>query len=144
MQHEHKKVKRENNLQPLLMLIGLMFLFFLFLTSYVYRNIEMSRVKYDINRLKKKRMQLYLEVENLRLSTAQESTVYRIDTLFRERYGNVSVDLGANITSIELPEIVEAAPLDSPQNELKKNSTKNPAKNLQNRNQRINTREQNK
>lgn len=89
-------------------------------------------------------MQLYLEVENLRLSTAQESTVYRIDTLFRERYGNVSVDLGANITSIELPEIVEAAPLDSPQNELKKNSTKNPTKNLQNRNQRINTREQNK
>lgn len=48
-------------------------------------------------------MQLYLQVENLRRSSARQSAVDRIDSLFRERYGNVSLDLGTHITSVELP-----------------------------------------
>lgn len=103
---DYKFTKEQmSDLNSLLSVMSLIFLFFLFMASYVYRNVEMSQAKYQISQLKEKRMKLYLDVEELRLSVAQKSTVSRIDTLFRQRYGNISPSLGSNISSVELPQI---------------------------------------
>ncbi|RME92819.1 MAG: hypothetical protein D6767_02365 [Candidatus Hydrogenedentota bacterium] len=69
----------------------------------VWRNREVSQIRYDIIKLKKQKRTLYLEVERLRLQVAKFSTVDRIEKLFREKYGYLPVRISENIVRVKLP-----------------------------------------
>lgn len=73
--------------------------------GYLWRNIQMSTLKYEINRLKKQKKQLYLETEELRFKVARFSRASRLEKLFKEKYGYVPVQVSQKITTLKLPKI---------------------------------------
>jgi uncharacterized membrane protein len=52
--------------------------------AFLYRNIRMAIVTYEIERLKKDRKAAYIETEELRLQVARHSSADRMEKLFRE------------------------------------------------------------
>lgn len=93
--------------------------------GYLYRNIQISTLKYEINRLQKKEKELYLSVEELRLSVARYSRASRVEKLFKDQYGYVPVQVSQKITTLSLPELTDSLPEES--EEEKGTRLQNPA-----------------
>lgn len=72
---------------------------------FLWRNLEVTRLRYQVSKLKKKKRELYLDVERLRLQVAKYSTAERIEKLFREKYGYLPVSVSQNIVTVKLPSV---------------------------------------
>lgn len=90
-------------------------LLFMLIFGYLFRNLQMSSLRYEISRLKKKEKKTYLELESLRLQVARYSTASRIETLFKEKYGYLPVQIGQRITTLQLPDVIND-PMESGKN----------------------------
>ncbi len=77
----------------------------LMLFTYLWRNVQMSNLRYEISRMKKERRALYLDVEKLRIAVAKHTTASRIDEVIRQQQGYLEVRLSAKITSLKLPRV---------------------------------------
>jgi hypothetical protein len=73
--------------------------------AFLYRNIRMAIVSYEIERLKKDRRTVYIETEELRLQVARHSSADRMEKLFREKYGFLPVEVSQKISTYILPHI---------------------------------------
>jgi hypothetical protein len=73
--------------------------------AFLYRNIRMAIVSYEIERLKKDRRAIYIEAEELRLQVARHSSADRMEKLFREKYGFLPVEVSQKISTYILPQI---------------------------------------
>lgn len=73
--------------------------------AFLYRNIRMAIVTYEIERLKKERRAAYIETEELRLQVARHSSADRMEKLFREKYGFLPVEVSQKISTYILPQI---------------------------------------
>ncbi len=71
--------------------------------AFLYRNIRMAIVTYEIERLKKERKAAYIETEELRLQVARHSSAERMEKLFREKYGFLPVEVSQKISTYILP-----------------------------------------
>lgn len=71
--------------------------------AFLYRNIRMAIVTYEIERLKKERKAAYIETEELRLQVARNSSAERMEKLFREKYGFLPVEVSQKISTYILP-----------------------------------------
>ncbi|MDH5719940.1 MAG: hypothetical protein OEZ13_04880 [Spirochaetia bacterium] len=87
------------------------FLIHLIVFAYLWRNIKVSTLKYEISRLEKEKRKLFLKSEKLRLTIAEYSTISRVEKLFRERYGYVPLEISGKISTLELLP-VKIEPLD--------------------------------
>ena len=103
----------EQDIKPLLSSGLIIVLIFLLVFGYLYRNIQMSTVRYEISRLKKQEKTVYLELEDLRLQIATYSTASRLENLFQEKYGYLPVQLGQRITTLKIPEVKRDPDLES-------------------------------
>ncbi len=72
--------------------------------AFLYRNIRMAIVSYEIERLKKDRKAIYIETEELRLQVARHSSADRMEKLFREKYGFLPVEVSQKISTYVLPQ----------------------------------------
>jgi len=72
--------------------------------AFLYRNIRMAIVTYEIERLKKDRKTAYIETEELRLQVARHSSADRMEKLFREKYGFLPVEVSQKISTYVLPQ----------------------------------------
>lgn len=78
--------------------------------AFLYRNIRMAIVTYEIDRLKKERRAAYIETEELRLQVARHSSADRMEKLFREKYGFLPVEVSQKISTYILPQIERKTP----------------------------------
>lgn len=78
--------------------------------AFLYRNIRMAIVSYEIERLKKERRAAYIETEELRLQVARHSSADRMEKLFREKYGFLPVEVSQKISTYILPELTPQDP----------------------------------
>ncbi len=78
--------------------------------AFLYRNIRMAIVSYEIERLKKDRKAIYIETEELRLQVARHSSADRMEKLFREKYGFLPVEVSQKISTYVLPQF-DAKPI---------------------------------
>lgn len=72
--------------------------------AFLYRNIRMAIVTYEIEKLKKDRKAAYIETEELRLQVARHSSADRMEKLFREKYGFLPVEVSQKISTYVLPQ----------------------------------------
>lgn len=75
------------------------------LFAFLYRNIRMAIVTYEIEQLRKERRHIYIETEELRLQVARHSSADRMEKLFREKYGFLPVEVSQKISTYILPQI---------------------------------------
>ncbi len=80
------------------------------LFAFLYRNIRMAIVTYEIEQLRKERRNIYIETEELRLQVARHSSADRMEKLFREKYGFLPVEVSQKISTYILPEITPHPP----------------------------------
>lgn len=73
--------------------------------AFLYRNIRMAIVSYEIERLKKDRRAAYIETEELRLQVSRNSSADRLEKLFREKHGHLPVEVSQKISTYILPQI---------------------------------------
>ncbi|MCS6984465.1 MAG: hypothetical protein NZM25_04965 [Leptospiraceae bacterium] len=95
---------RRSDLKAMLSLAAIFFAVFLVVFFYLYRNIQMANLRYELKKLARQERRLYLEVEELRLKVAKYSSAERMEKLFREKYGYLPVHLGQKIVTLELPQ----------------------------------------
>lgn len=105
---------RYEDLRNLVALSILLFLIGGILFAFLYRNIRMAIVSYEIERLKKERRAVYIETEELRLQVARHSSADRMERLFREKYGFLPVEVSQKISTYVLPQIDRKPPSPGP------------------------------
>jgi len=96
---------KHQDLRNLLGLSVLIFLLGAITFAFLYRNIRMAIVGYEIDQLKKERRAIYLETEELRLQVARQSSADRMEKLFREKYGFLPVEISQKISTYILPQL---------------------------------------
>ncbi|MDH5716368.1 MAG: hypothetical protein OEZ22_01880 [Spirochaetia bacterium] len=100
-----KSEKIKTDVFNLMVIVFLAAIVNLFIFAYLWRNMKISVLRYEISKLKNERRDLFLESENLRLKIAEYSTPSRIEKLFREKYGYVPLEVGKKISSLKLAPI---------------------------------------
>lgn len=75
------------------------------LFAFLYRNIRMAIVTYEIEQLRKERRTIYIETEELRLQVARHSSADRMEKLFREKFGFLPVEVSQKISTYILPQL---------------------------------------
>jgi len=102
MQRQGEKYEDLRNLVSLSFIVlfagGILF-------AFLYRNIRMAIVSYEIEKLKKERRAAYIETEELRFQVARHSSADRMEKLFREKYGFLPVEVSQKISTYILPQI---------------------------------------
>lgn len=93
----------KSDLKSMFSVAAILLVAFLVLFFYLYRNIQMATLRYEIKKLEKQERALYLEVEELRLKVARFSRAERIERLYRGKYGYLPVQLSQKIVTLELP-----------------------------------------
>jgi hypothetical protein len=100
-QEKHQDLKNLVALSMIILLIGgIVF-------AFLYRNIRMAIVTYEIEKLKKDRRKIYIETEELRIQVARHSSADRMEKLFREKYGFLPVEISQKISTYILPRLNE-------------------------------------
>lgn len=97
--------EKYEDLRNLVALSVIVFLIGGIVFAFLYRNIRMAIVSYEIERLKKDRRAAYIETEELRLQVARHSSADRMERLFREKYGFLPVEVSQKISTYVLPPI---------------------------------------
>lgn len=100
LNHTNQKQDEFQNLLFLFFVVSVLSLVFFI---YLWRSIQFANLEFDIYRLEKEKKKLYEEVESLKLSVANYSTVSRIEKLYRSRFGYLPVHTGKSIVTLELP-----------------------------------------
>lgn len=100
-----KNPAKHEDLKNLLALSLIVFLIGGIVFAFLYRNIRMAIVTYEIERLKKDRRAIYIEMEELRLQVARNSSADRMEKLFREKYGFLPVEVSQKISTYILPQL---------------------------------------
>ncbi len=100
-----KNPAKHEDLKNLLALSLIVFLIGGIVFAFLYRNIRMAIVTYEIERLKKNRRAIYIETEELRLQVARNSSADRMEKLFREKYGFLPVEVSQKISTYILPQL---------------------------------------
>lgn len=102
MQRQGEKYEDLRNLVSLSFIVlfagGILF-------AFLYRNIRMAIVSYEIEKLKKERRAAYIETEELRFQVARHSSADRMEKLFREKYGFLPVEVSQKISTYILPQL---------------------------------------
>jgi len=92
-----------NDLKNMIALSGVVAFFFLLVLLHLVSSIRLSNVRYEMSHLEKEKKKLQLEVQSLRFQVATVSRMDRVDSLFREKYGYLPVQLSNHIATIKLP-----------------------------------------
>lgn len=100
-----KQTEKHEDLKNLVALSLIVFLVGGIVFAFLYRNIRMAIVTYEIEGLKKERRAAYIETEELRLQVARSSSADRMEKLFREKYGFLPVEVSQKISTYILPQI---------------------------------------
>lgn len=100
-----KNPAKHEDLKNLLALSLIVFLIGGIVFAFLYRNIRMAIVTYEIERLKKDRRAIYIEMEELRLQVARNSSADRMEKLFREKFGFLPVEVSQKISTYILPQL---------------------------------------
>lgn len=100
-----KNPAKHEDLKNLLALSLIVFLIGGIVFAFLYRNIRMAIVTYEIERLRKDRRAIYIETEELRLQVARNSSADRMEKLFREKYGFLPVEVSQKISTYILPQL---------------------------------------
>jgi hypothetical protein len=109
-----RQAEKYEDLKSLVALSLIIFLIGGIVFAFLYRNIRMAIVSYEIERLKKERRTVYIETEELRLQVARHSSADRMEKLFREKYGFLPVEVSQKISTYILPQIEKKdAPTDT-------------------------------
>ena len=101
MLDEEKKKDLKKIISVFLMVSLMTFLLF----SFLWRNIKMSQIRYEIYRLSKKKEKLFFKMEKLRLQVSTTATANQIEELVRSEMGHLPVKVSEKITLVKLPEI---------------------------------------
>lgn len=109
-----KNPPKHEDLKNLLALSLIVFLIGGIVFAFLYRNIRMAIVTYEIEGLKKNRRAIYIETEELRLQIARHSSADRMEKLFREKYGYLPVEVSQKISTYILPQLELKKAADEP------------------------------
>lgn len=101
----HKQSEKHEDLRNLVSLSFIVLFAGGILFAFLYRNIRMAIVTYEIEKLKKERRAAYIETEELRFQVARHSSADRMEKLFREKYGFLPVEVSQKISTYILPQI---------------------------------------
>lgn len=95
------------DLKNLISILALVLILFLLVFGHLYRNVKMAELRYEVERQEKKKQQLQLDVQSLRFQVARYSRMDRVDTLFRDRFGYLPVQLSRHIMTLQIPDSPE-------------------------------------
>jgi cell division protein FtsL len=98
-----KKEIKESDVKNLFFLFFVVSVCTLIMLIYLWRNIQMANLDYEIDRLKKNKKKLYLEVESLNLSISRYTTPEKIEKILKEHDIHLPVRTGKRIVTVKLP-----------------------------------------
>jgi len=98
-----KKETRESDLKNMLFLFMVVSVCTLLMFIYLWRNIQMANLEYEIERLKKNKKKLYLEVEALNISIARFTNPEKIEKILQQHDIYLPVRTGKRIITVKLP-----------------------------------------
>jgi len=104
-----KQVEKNEDIKNLVALSLIVLLVGGIVFAFLYRNIRMAIVSYEIDGLRKERRAAYIETEELRLQVARSSSADRMEKLFREKFGFLPVEVSQKISTYILPNIEPSA-----------------------------------
>ncbi len=93
-----------NDLKNMIALLGVVAFFFLLVLLHLVSSIRLSNIRYEMDKLEREKKKLQLEVQSLRFQVATVSRMDRVDSLFREKYGYLPVQLSNHIATVKLPQ----------------------------------------
>ena len=97
------KESRESDLKNLFFLFFVVAVCSLVVFIYLWRNIQMANLDYDIEMLKKEKKKMNLEVESLNIKIARYTNPEKIEKILQQHDIFLPVRTGKRIVTVKLP-----------------------------------------
>jgi hypothetical protein len=131
MVSKENKQTKESDLKNLFFLFFIVSICSLVMFVYLWRNIRMANLEFEIDHLKKDKKKLYLEVESLNISIARYTNPEKIEKILKQREIYLPVRTGKRIVTVKLPPLDLGKDFDkSPDKSADKNQGKGSGKNI--------------